>query len=83
MGTAGAYPAGVPAPSGYQWQKSTDYMSTWTNISGANSQNYSPSAVYQTTFYRRVISGDYCSNTDSNVCILVTGGPKVSPAITY
>lgn len=81
-GTVGAYPTGVPTPTGYQWQKSTDYMGSWSNISGATSQNYSPAAIYQTTFFRRTISGDYCSNNDSNVCILVTGGPRVNPAIT-
>lgn len=82
VGTSGAYPSGVPTPSGYQWQKSIDYTYTWTNIAGAVSQNYSPPAVYQTTYFRRIISGDYCSTNDSNAVITVTGTPKVNPSVT-
>ncbi|NBA85477.1 hypothetical protein GVN16_06870, partial [Emticicia sp. CRIBPO] len=36
----------------YLWEKSTD-GSTWTDISGATSASYSPSAITQTTYYRR------------------------------
>lgn len=81
-GTAGAYPSGVPAPSGYQWQKSIDNGYSWTSISGATNQNYSPPAIVQTTYFRRIVSGDYCSNTDSSVCITISGAPTVSPTIT-
>lgn len=81
-GTTQAYPTGVPTPTGYQWQQSIDYTYTWTNIAGATSQNYSPPALYQTTFFRRIISGDYCSNSDSNAVILVSGTPVVTPSLT-
>ncbi len=81
-GTAGAYPSGKPTPSGYQWQKSIDYRLTWTNIAGAVSQNYSPPATFQTTYYRRVVSGDYCVPNDSVAVINVTGGPSVAPTAT-
>jgi hypothetical protein len=78
-GTTGAYPSGVPVPGGYQWQKSLDYTYTWSDIPGATSQNYSPPAPTQTTYYRRIISGDYCTKADSNVILLISGGPAVEP----
>ncbi|WP_343747491.1 T9SS type A sorting domain-containing protein [Fluviicola sp.] len=40
----------------YQWQSSTDNIN-WTNISAANSLNYSPPLLYVTTYYRRVAIG--------------------------
>ncbi len=81
-GTAGSYPSGVPTPSGYQWQQSIDYTNSWTDIALATGQNYSPPALVQTTYYRRIISGDYCTNADFNVCITITGGPKAAPSVT-
>src|ERR1017187_5035960 len=36
----------------YQWQESNDNVN-WTNIGGATSQNFSPPALVQTTYYRR------------------------------
>ncbi len=80
--TSGSYPNGVPSPSGYQWQQSINYSYTWTNISGATSQNYTPGALVQTTLFRRIISGDYCTVPDSVVAIAVSGTPIVSPTAT-
>jgi hypothetical protein len=82
IGTAGAYPSGLPSVTSYQWQKSIDYTNSWVNIAGATSQNYSPPAIYQTTYFRRVISGDYCSIPDSVVVILMNGGPTLAPTVT-
>jgi hypothetical protein len=81
-GTVGAYPSGLPGPTGYQWQQSIDYTHVWTNIAGATSQNYSPGILVQTTYYRRVVSGDFCIAPDSIVAIAITGGPNVSPMAT-
>ncbi len=81
-GTANAYPSGVPAPAGYQWQMSTDYTNSWTNISGATGQNYSPGSIVETTQFRRIISGDYCTVPDSVVTVVVSGGPNVFPSAT-
>ena len=39
----------------YQWQQSSD-NSTFTNISGATSATYAPTALSQTTYYRRAAS---------------------------
>ncbi len=81
-GTAGSYSLGVPTVQGYQWQQSTDYTFSWSNIVGATNSSYSPPTLYQTTFFRRIVSGDYCTFSDSNVAILVSGGPNLAPAIT-
>ncbi len=81
-GTPGSYPSGVPTPIGYQWQKSIDYTNTWTDIALATGQNYSPPALTQTTYYRRIVSGDYCTNADFNVCITISGGPTAAPTVT-
>ena len=45
-GTCGAYTIT------YQWQQSADGVS-WSDISGATTQNYSPPALTTTTYYRR------------------------------
>jgi len=52
----------TPQNQSYQWQQSIDGGSTWTDIGGATSQNYSPSALVQTTKYRRAttVSGFTC-----------------------
>ncbi len=44
---------------GYQWQSSTDNV-TFSNVSGATSQNYQPGALTVTTYYKRQVS---CSGT--------------------
>lgn len=41
----------------YQWQSSADGSSSWTNISGATSQNYTPlTTTAGTTYYRRKVT---------------------------
>ncbi len=59
-GLLAADPANGGACSGsfiYQWQQSTDNI-TFTNISGATSQNYTPGNLTVTTYYRRKVSCD-------------------------
>lgn len=41
----------------YQWQSSSD-NSTWTNVSGATSQNYTPGSLTATTYYRRAVTSN-------------------------
>ena len=41
----------------YQWQQSPDNI-TFTNITGATSQNYTPGNLTATTYYRRKVSCD-------------------------
>ncbi len=37
----------------YQWQYSTDYGTSWLDISGAVAETYDPITIIQTTYYRR------------------------------
>ncbi len=76
-GTTSAYPDGLPVINSYQWQASIDSGASWTNISGATSQNYTPPNIYVNgvTKYRRIINGDACnraSDTLATVTIIVT-----------
>lgn len=65
----------TPQNQSYQWQKSIDGGNTWTDISGANAQNYSPGSITQTAKFRRAttVSG---YTTYSNV---VTKTVNISP----
>lgn len=43
----------------YQWQSSTDNI-TFTDIIGANSINYDPPVITETTYYRRAVTSGTC-----------------------
>lgn len=43
----------------YQWQSSTN-NSTWNDITGANSANYSPGIITSKTFFRRKVIAEGC-----------------------
>ncbi|MBQ9470985.1 MAG: gliding motility-associated C-terminal domain-containing protein [Bacteroidales bacterium] len=72
-----ATPLTGPEPTGgngtyiYQWQSSPD-GTNWTDISGANSQNYDPGKVSAKTYYRRYVTSGACDNTSAPVTISVT-----------
>lgn len=51
----GSYPRGGDRNYKYQWQKMLKTASVWQNIPGANSKDYQPSAMYDTTYFRRVV----------------------------
>jgi len=79
--TAPAALTQITAPTGgtgtytYQWQNSVN-GTTWTNISGATGQGYTPPVLTASTYYRRTVtSGTYTANTSP---VLIT----VSPIIT-
>ena len=61
----GSTPTGGTGTYLYEWQKSPDQI-TWVQIPNANEKDYQPSAIEETTFYRRIVKGlceDYISNT--------------------
>jgi RHS repeat-associated protein len=58
----------------YQWQTSLN-GSTWNNIAGATSQNYSPGALTITTYYRRQTT--YSSNTAYSNTATITVYPAL------
>lgn len=66
-------PAGSPATFTYQWQSKTG-TNSFSDISGATAQNYTPSALTTTTTYRRLVKITGCSDFISNE-ITVTVNP--------
>lgn len=60
----------------YQWQSSPD-NSTWTNIPSATSKDYTPGALTQNTYFKRIStdSGASCGSFDSNTFLI-----SISPA---
>ncbi|MEM0575236.1 T9SS sorting signal type C domain-containing protein [Flavobacterium polysaccharolyticum] len=78
------------APVQYQWQSSTD-NSTWTDISGATSQDFtvpgtSPTVATQ-IYYRRNVRGSTVNSSacvySSNVVSIITGTTGTPAAPTY
>jgi gliding motility-associated-like protein len=80
-GTPGALTGSTPTGGNgnytYQWQISTD-GSTFADIAGANSKDYTVPAVSATTYYRRRVTGGGCQLPDPSNVITIT----VQPAIT-
>ncbi len=71
-----ADPASGSGPLTYQWQSSTDgCMGTFANIGGATMSSYSPPALTDTMYYRRVVTSTLnalpCSDTTNCVTILI------------
>jgi ACT domain-containing protein len=65
----GSTPTVTPATSfTYQWQSSSDNI-TWTDILGATNQNYQPTTISVTTYYRRLVKIVGCLDNVSNVVI--------------
>jgi len=62
----------------YQWQQDSGCTGSWTNISGATAPTYQPSALIQTTCFRRVVT-DACGIANSNTITITV---NASPAIT-
>ena len=66
------------APTGdgaftYQWQSSFDGVS-YSNITGATSENYAPAALTADTWYQREVT----STLSGNSCMLITNAIKVT-----
>ncbi|MCC3152143.1 gliding motility-associated C-terminal domain-containing protein [Hymenobacter sp. BT770] len=60
----------------YQWEASTDNI-TWTAISGATNDAFTPGPLSATTFFRRQVRSGTCTAPPSNVVTLT-----VVPALT-
>ncbi|TRZ73704.1 MAG: PKD domain-containing protein [Bacteroidetes bacterium] len=81
----GTLPTGGGGSYTYLWQSSIVSASTgFTPIPGATSQNYSPGALTQTTWFRRITtSNSPCPSVSSNVVqITVNPRPTVTSANT-
>lgn len=71
----GTLPTGGNNTYSYIWQSSTDSLN-WNTIVGQTDQNIQPTTLFQTTWFKRVVSSNSCSNTSIPVKIIVL------PAIT-
>lgn len=78
-GTAASGGAATPAYQ-YQWQSSPDNVS-WAAITGATSQNYSPGLMYNTTYFRRMVTETTTSAVAYTSSVLVTVYPQLACTI--
>lgn len=62
----GSLPTAGSGIYSYTWQSSSGDLS-FSDISGATSQNYDPPSISATTFYRRLVSSGACTDFPSNV----------------
>jgi ELWxxDGT repeat protein len=65
----------------YQWESSTDGI-TWQLIVDAANKDYQPSALTQTTYFRRLASTAECGQTESNVGMVEVVPPLNAPTFT-
>jgi gliding motility-associated-like protein len=77
IGLTGTIPTGGNGGYAYQWQSATAFGGPYTNIGGANGQNYAPGALSATTYFRRVVTGGVCAASNSNV-ITITIQPVIA-----
>ncbi len=61
----------------YQWYSSPD-NSTWTSISGATSQNYTPGALFTSTYFRRMVTETHTSSTAYTTSVWISVWPQIS-----
>jgi gliding motility-associated-like protein len=74
----GSTPAGGDGIYSYQWLSSTDNIN-FTPIAGANSKDYAPGNISQTTYYKRAIASFYnLTDTSASVSITVYAKPVAS-----
>jgi hypothetical protein len=69
----GSTPTGGSGTYTHQWQSAT--TGSFANISGANSINYSPGNLSQTTRFRRIVSGGACDPSISDA-VTITISPE-------
>lgn len=76
----GSVPTGGGGAGSYsfQWESSTESATTgFSAISGANSQNYSPNLLSQTTWFRRVVISPPCPNHTSTAILITVNYPII------
>jgi len=61
----GSLPTGGNSNYIYQWESSHD-QSNWSNIVSGTNSNYIPSALSQTSYYRRILGSGVCNAHTSN-----------------
>ena len=80
----GTLPTGGGGSFTYQWQSSTtNATSGFSDINLATGQNFDPSVLSETTWFRRVAtSGNNCSETSNAVEINITDNPVTTNTIS-
>ena len=80
---AGSIPTGGDGAFTYLWEMSTTgSISGFSIASGtSNSQNYTPSALTQTTWFRRTVTSGGCNNTTAAVQITVNPLPNTGSIV--
>jgi gliding motility-associated-like protein len=73
----GSVPTGGNSNYSYQWQSASALAGPYSNILGANGQNYNPPSISSTTYYKRVVSGGVCAANTSNAVTIT-----IEPVIT-
>jgi large repetitive protein len=75
----GSVAAGGSNSPNYSWQMSLDLL-TWTNV--GTSQNHTPGAITDTTYYRRLVTAGSCVSPNlSNVLTLIYIAPLTGTLI--
>ncbi|TCJ12627.1 PKD domain-containing protein [Flaviaesturariibacter flavus] len=68
-------------PLTFQWESSTN-GAVWTPVGGANSQNFAPGVLTQTTYFRRIVRSPRCPSPtggQSNIdTVIITPAPVAS-----
>lgn len=79
-------PSGGLGSLTYKWQKSLNYSTGYTDISGATATTYNPPGpLNQTTYYKRITTSPTCNQTAESNVITVSidqSTPTVSPSST-
>lgn len=80
----GSTPTGADGHFNYQWQSSPD-DAVWTDISGAVFSGYTPLALTNTTFYRRIVSTQACNGAlqSSSPSVKITVKPNAKADYTF
>ena len=70
----GSVPIGGRNIYDYQWQESPD-ASSWSNVTGATSQNYLSYDLTDKTYFRRYVTSGACENTSVNIEVAIDSLP--------
>ncbi len=61
----------------YTWQMTSDTNSTWTNV--ANTLDYTPSSLSDTTYFRRAVVSGACTDTNFSNVVMIVSETDLSP----
>jgi hypothetical protein len=72
---------GMASPASYQWQSKVGVGGTYSNISGATSEDYNPGVLTTTTYFRRLVTKGVApgsitlSCTSNEISIIISSSP--------